>query len=86
VTARLASILPVWVVVIVGAILVGALAQPSGYFRWLSIVFALAILLTFALQLALSQKEGLVVRMTVSVGGSAILLAVATLILLPLTT
>jgi hypothetical protein len=86
VTARLASILPVWVVAIVGAILVGTLAQPAGYFRWLSIVFALAILLTFALQLALSQKEGLVVRMTVSVGGSAILLAVATVILLFVTT
>ena len=81
-TARLASIVPVWVVVVVGIVLVATLAEPSGYYRWLSIVFAFAILLTFALQLALSQTEGLVLRMTVSVGGSILLLAVATIVLL----
>jgi hypothetical protein len=82
VTARIASILPVWIVVIIGIALVVILEEPSGRFRWFSIVFAFSILLTFVLQLALSQKEGLVVRMTISVGGSVLLLAGATAVLL----
>jgi hypothetical protein len=81
-TARIASILPVWIVVIIGIVLVAVLEDPAGRFRWLSIVFAFAILLSFVLQLALSQKEGLVVRMATSVAGSLILLAVATAIFL----
>ena len=81
-TARIASILPVWVVVIIGIVLVGVLEAPEGRLRWLSIVFAFAILLTFVLQLALSQKEGLVVRVAVSVAGSLVLLAVATTVFL----
>jgi hypothetical protein len=36
------------------------------------------VLLTFVIQLALPSKEGLVLRMAASVGGAAILLAVAT--------
>jgi hypothetical protein len=82
VTARIASIVPVWIVVIIGIALVVILEDPSGRFRWFSIVFAFSILLTFVLQLALSQKEGLVVRMTISVGGSVLLLAGATAVLL----
>jgi hypothetical protein len=82
VTARLASILPVWVIVVIGIVLVAILVEPTGYYRWLSILLALAILVSFALQLALSQKDGLVLRLTISVGGSVILLAGATAVLL----
>ena len=78
VSSRLASSVPVWVVAIAGAVLVGTIARPSGVYSWLSIVLAVCVLLTFVIQLALPSKEGLVLRMAASVGGAAILLAVAT--------
>jgi hypothetical protein len=82
VTSRLSSIVPVWVVAIVGAVLVGVLATPAGLYRGLSLVLAVTVLLTFIIQLALPSKEGLVLRMAASIGGSAIVLAVATAVLL----
>jgi hypothetical protein len=78
VTSRIASIVPVWVVAVVGAVLVGTITRPSGVYSWLSIVLAVSVLLTFAIQLALPSKEGLVLRMAASIGGATILLAVAT--------
>ena len=78
VTSRLSSIVPVWVVAIVGAVVVGVLAAPSGIYRWLAVVLAIVVLLTFIIQLALPSKEGLVLRMAASIGGAAVLLAVAT--------
>jgi hypothetical protein len=81
VTSRLASIVPIWVVAIAGAVLVGSIADPSGVYPWLSIFLAVSVLLTFVVQLALPSKEGLVLRMAASIGGAAIVLAVATGIL-----
>jgi len=78
VTSRLGSIVPVWVVAIAGAVLVGTVARPTGIYPWLSIVLAVSVLLTFVIQLALPSKEGLVLRMAASIGGAVILLAVAT--------
>lgn len=77
-TSRLGSIVPVWVVAIAGAVLVGTVARPTGIYPWLSIVLAVSVLLTFVIQLALPSKEGLVLRMAASIGGAVILLAVAT--------
>jgi hypothetical protein len=84
VTSRPASIVPIWVLVIVGVVLVGLLAPAAGYFRWLTIVLAGATILTFIVQLALPTKKGLVLRMMASVGGSVVLVAIATAILGPL--
>jgi hypothetical protein len=81
VTSRLSSIIPVWVVAIVGAVLVGVIVTPSGIYRWLSVVLGVVVLLTFVIQLALPSKEGLVLRMAASIGGAVVLLAVATGIL-----
>lgn len=80
-TSRLGSIVPVWVVAIAGAVIVGVVAPPTGVYRWLAIVLAVVVLLTFIIQLALPTKEGLVLRMAASIGGSVVLLAVATAIL-----
>jgi hypothetical protein len=82
VTSRLSSIVPVWVVAIIGAVLVGVISTPTGIYRWLSLVLAVTVLLTFIIQLALPTKQGLVLRMAASIGGSVILLAVATGVLL----
>ena len=69
------------VVAVVGAVLVGVLATPSGVYRGLAIVLAVTVLLTFIVQLALPTKQGLVLRMAASIGGAVILLAVATAVL-----
>jgi hypothetical protein len=69
---------PVWVVAIVGAVLVGTISRPSDIYDWLSVVLVVSVLLTFIIQLALSTKEGLVMRTAASIGGAVILLAVAT--------
>jgi hypothetical protein len=78
VTSRLSSIVPVWVVAVAGAIVVGLVATPAGIYRWLAVVLAVVVLLTFLIQLALPSKEGLVLRMAASIGGAVVLLAVAT--------
>jgi hypothetical protein len=78
------STIPVWVLVVVGAVLVGTIAPPTGYLRWLAIVLAGALIATFIIQLALPNKEGLVNRMILSIGGAVVLLAIATAVLLPL--
>jgi hypothetical protein len=78
------STVPVWALVVLGVVLVGTIAPPTGYLRWLSVVLACAILATFIIQLALPSKEGLVARMMVSIGGAVVLLAIATAVLLPL--
>ncbi len=80
-TSRLVSIVPIWVVAIVGAVLVGLLTSPSHMYGWLSIVLVVSIILTFIIQLALSTKEGLVMRTAASIGGAVIVLAIATGIL-----
>ena len=81
VTSRLSSIVPVWVVAIVGAVIVGVMATPAGSYRWLTIVLMVVVLLTFVIQLVLPSKERLVLRMAASIGGSVLLLAVATAII-----
>jgi hypothetical protein len=77
-TSRLSSIIPVWIVVVIGAIVVGLVATPVQEYVWLSLLLALAILLSFVIQLGQPTTQGLVLRMTASIGGSVILLAIAT--------
>ncbi len=79
--SSLPSIVPVWVVAIVGAVLVGFLAHPKALYGWLSIVLVVSVILTFVIQLASPTKPGLVVRTAASIGGAVIVLAVATGIL-----
>jgi tellurite resistance protein TehA-like permease len=73
--------LPVWVVAVVGAVVVAVTLVPSDRLHWISVVMAVCVVLTFVLQLAIVRKEGIVVRMMVSIGGSIVLLGVATLVL-----
>jgi hypothetical protein len=77
----LRTALPVWVLVVAGAVLVGLLATPAEYLTWLPIVLGAAVLLTFSIQLAIVHREGLVTRVMVSVGGSVVILFLATVIL-----
>ncbi|MEP6843849.1 MAG: hypothetical protein ABJA11_10020 [Pseudolysinimonas sp.] len=81
----LRSVVPVWVLALAGAIVVGVLAPASTRtvtsLTWLPIVLAGSVLVTFVIQLALQRKEGLVIRMMASLGGALVICAVATGIL-----
>ncbi|GAB3038318.1 hypothetical protein GCM10027052_16930 [Parafrigoribacterium mesophilum] len=79
--AMLRTALPVWVLVVVGAVLVGLLAVPAEYLTWLPIVLGAAVLLTFSIQLGIVRRAGLVTRVMVSVGGSVVILVIATAVL-----
>lgn len=78
---QLRTVIPVWAVVAVGALLVGVLSPRSDYLQWLPILMAGALLLSFCLQLAIVQKDGLVDRVVLSAAGSILILALATLVL-----
>ncbi|WP_166877468.1 hypothetical protein [Salinibacterium sp. ZJ450] len=83
-TWRPISIVPVWVGVVFAAVAVLIVAPPSSYLSWLAVIFGTSLLVTFALQLVLQEKEGLVGRIVLSIAGSVILLAVATAVALPI--
>jgi hypothetical protein len=74
---RLSSILPVWLVAVVGAVLVGLYAG-ADYLDWLALVLAATIVIGFGLQLALRRREGLVTRLIIGVVGAFVVLVVAT--------
>lgn len=72
--------MPVWLATLAAAVLVGITAG-DGFLTWLPVVLAGALLLTFAIQLILSRKEQLVTRMIFSIGGSLVILVIATVVL-----
>ena len=72
--------MPVWLATAVAAIIVG-LTAGDAFLTWLPVVLAGTLLLTFAIQLILSRKEELVTRMIFSIGGSLVILVIATVAL-----
>lgn len=81
---RPVSIVPVWVVVAAAIAVVAGWAPRAHYGDALGVILGVSVVLTFAAQLALQQKEGFVRRIAIGVSGSVILLAAASAILLPL--
>jgi hypothetical protein len=81
VTWQLASILPIWALALIGAVLIGVVAAPDGYFEWIPIVFAVTVIGAFVVQLGIRRKEGFVTRVMASTGGALVILAAATGIL-----
>ncbi len=75
---RLATTIPVWVVAVVGAVIVGMTVHGDRYLVWLPLVLGATVILTFALQLATREKDGLVDRAMLSLAGSFVVLAIAT--------
>ena len=70
----------VWVGAAIAAVAIGVTA-PAQYLTWLPIALAAAVIASFAIQLGIQRKEGFVTRVMLSVGGSIVVLAVATGIL-----
>ncbi|GAA4673206.1 hypothetical protein [Frondihabitans cladoniiphilus] len=77
---RILTIVPVWIVSVIGAIVVGLTVTGDRYLVWLPLVLGASILVTFILQLATREKDGLVDRTTMSLSGSLVILGVATAI------
>ena len=74
---QISSVVPVWVLSLASAIVIAVLLPPHQYLTWVAVVLAGAVILTFLIQLGLRRKEGFVVRAMASMGGSAVILAVA---------
>ncbi|WP_083230295.1 hypothetical protein [Curtobacterium sp. UCD-KPL2560] len=78
---RLTSVLPVWVLAVVGAVLVLALTQKDS-FAWLLLVFLLCVLVSFVLQLITATKDGLVERISIASSGAFVVVLVTAVVLL----
>lgn len=82
----LATALPVWLAV-AAAVLVVALVMPSD--QWWAVLPAIAggaMIMTFVIQVSLQSKDGLVMRMLVTVTGAILLLIAASVATLLVTT
>jgi hypothetical protein len=77
-TWQIWSVLPVWLLALVGAVVIGVTTTGDDYLTWLPIVLAAAVIVTFAIQLAIQRKEGFVVRAMASIGVATLILAAAT--------
>jgi hypothetical protein len=78
---RLTSVVPVWLLAVVGSVLVLTLTQKDS-FAWLLLVFVAAVFVSFVLQLATQTKDGLVERISIASSGSFVVVLVTALILL----
>ena len=67
----------VWAAAVAAAVVIGVTVR-GDYLTWLPVAFAGAIIVTFLIQLGIQRKEGFVQRVTLSVAGSAVVLAIAT--------
>jgi hypothetical protein len=76
--AHWTSIVVVWVLTAVGAVLVGVFTNSTDYLGWLGVVMAASILVSACVQLATQQKDGFVMRLGACATGSFALLAVTT--------
>ena len=80
-TWQFLTVLPVWLLSLAGAIVVGLTVPGTGFYTWLGVVLAAAVIATFAIQLATRRTEGFVTRAMASIGVSLVILAAATGIL-----
>lgn len=67
-----------WLLAVVCAVLIGVFSAPGQELVWISLSLAGCTIATLCVQLATGRKEGYVNRVTSSVVGSVIVLALAT--------
>ena len=68
----------IWLVAAVCMVLTGLLVAPENRLVWISLSLAGCTILTLAAQLSTGQKEGYVHRVTLSLVGVVVVLALAT--------
>ncbi|MBN9611956.1 MAG: hypothetical protein J0H64_00545 [Actinobacteria bacterium] len=69
-----------WAVAAVIGVLVTVLVRGENRFSWLVLAIGVSTLVTFALQLGTAQREGFISRLSFSVAGSVVVIAVIDLI------
>jgi hypothetical protein len=74
------SVLPVWLLSLAGAVIIGVLAAPEKRITWLAISLAGAVVLTFVIQIIIQRKERFVARATASIVGALAVAVVETAI------
>ncbi|MFC5928288.1 hypothetical protein D6T64_17945 [Cryobacterium melibiosiphilum] len=72
------SIVAVWLLAVVGAVLTAVLSDPAERLTWIGLTLAGCTLATLSLQIAAGEKVGYVSRVTSSITGAVVVLAVAT--------
>ncbi|MBC7441405.1 MAG: hypothetical protein H7311_02575 [Ramlibacter sp.] len=72
------SVVGVWAFAVVCAVLTGLLSPPDRQLVWIGLSFAGCVIGTLCVQLATGRKEGYVDRVTLSLVGAVLVLAVAT--------
>ena len=72
------SVVMIWLVAVVCAVLTGVLVGPADRLVWISLSLAGCTILTLAAQLSTGQKEGYVHRVTLSLVGAVLVLGAAT--------
>lgn len=75
----IATALPVWVAVVAAVVIVALVLPSAQWWGVLPVIAGGAMLLTFIIQVSLQSKDGLVMRMFVTVTGAIVLLAIASL-------
>lgn len=75
------SIGVVWVAALAGIVGVGVFTAPERHLTWVSIVMLVVICLTCLAQLSLQEADGFVRRMSISLAGALVILAVGSLVL-----
>jgi hypothetical protein len=81
-TWQIASIVPIWLLAVAGSVIVGAFVHEEKHLEALPPLFAVCIVATFCVQLVIQRKEGFVNRVMASIAGAAVILGVATAVLL----
>jgi hypothetical protein len=70
-----------WVLAAIAVVCIGLFSAPEQYAEWLALSLGGAVVASLAIQLATRQKIGFVSRLTLSVLGALLVVAVAALIL-----
>lgn len=78
------SVVPVWILSILAIVAVGVFVSPEMYLVFFPVVLGLALVVTFGIQLLVPVRKGFVNRVSASLGGAVVILAVATVVLAPL--
>jgi purine-cytosine permease-like protein len=76
--ASLRTVVPVWALALVGAVVVIIAVPGADHLQALQTVMVGAVFATFGIQLAIVQKVGFVDRVMASLVGAAVILAIAT--------
>lgn len=76
-TRTVATALPVWLAVIAAVVIVGLVLPSSEWWAVLPAIAGGAMIMTFVIQVSLQSKDGLVMRMLVTVTGAIVLLMLA---------